>query len=372
LGEYVGAAERIEEALRLAPSMSPVGFALVLGAADWLFAGMSTPVPASVLPHLAAPHLDARHRADLSNDEAYQRGLAWATRDINPTVALLQQEGSEAFTVYDYALDSLAEQARRVPDVTWPILIRHASPQDLVDVGYVAHVFHGQSWVARKAWKKAASSAENDAAPYAIVFLGRLFEEQGKVEDAKASYQQALDSGHTDAVPLAALHLGDLLKQHGDVTGARTAYERAAYSTNTWIAVKAHIGTASLLEEQGDVEGAKAAYQQAIDSRDTELAPLAEVSLGYLLRQQGDAEGAKAAYQRAIEFGDTDWAPFAHLGLGAALKELGDLEGAKAAYQQAIDSGHTDAARLAGDCLELLTAERQLLLMLKELGDERP
>ena len=45
LGEYVGAAERITEALRLGPSVSPVGYALVLGAASWQLAGMSGPVP---------------------------------------------------------------------------------------------------------------------------------------------------------------------------------------------------------------------------------------------------------------------------------------------------------------------------------------
>ena len=91
VGEYAGAAERIAETLRLGPSVNPIGFALVLGAADWRRAGMSAPVPAPLLPDLAVPHLDARYRVELHSDEAYQAALAWATRDINPTVALLQQ-----------------------------------------------------------------------------------------------------------------------------------------------------------------------------------------------------------------------------------------------------------------------------------------
>lgn len=71
LGEYVGAAVHIEEALRLGPSVNPVGYATVQGAADWQRAGMSTPVPASVLPALAAPHLAARHRAALADQPTY-------------------------------------------------------------------------------------------------------------------------------------------------------------------------------------------------------------------------------------------------------------------------------------------------------------
>ncbi len=81
LGEYVGAAERIKEALELGPSVSPAGYALVLGAADWRLAGVNAPVPASVLPALAAPHLAARDRADLADRHAYEEALGWATRE---------------------------------------------------------------------------------------------------------------------------------------------------------------------------------------------------------------------------------------------------------------------------------------------------
>ena len=80
LGEYVGAAEHIEEALKLGPSVSPVGYALVLGVADWQRAGMSAPVPAPVLPMLATPHLAARDRVDLSDQRAYEKALQWARR----------------------------------------------------------------------------------------------------------------------------------------------------------------------------------------------------------------------------------------------------------------------------------------------------
>src|SRR5262249_21777789 len=198
LGEYVGAAERIDEALRLGPSVNPVGYALVLGAADLQRTGMDIPVPASVLPDLAMPHLQARHRADLSEDKKYQAALGWATRDINPTVALLQPAEPGTFTVYDYALDLLSDYTRPIPQATWPILIHHATPVGLVNIGYGAKVIFGQSEVARKAWTKAADSGDADAVPQAAGNLGTLLKEQGDMEGAKAAYQRAVDAGHVD------------------------------------------------------------------------------------------------------------------------------------------------------------------------------
>jgi hypothetical protein len=86
LGEYVGAAERVAEALKLgAAGTDSVGYALVLAAADWRRCGMTRPVPVAMLSPLAEPHLDQRERTKLSDQDIFSTGLAWATRDINPT-----------------------------------------------------------------------------------------------------------------------------------------------------------------------------------------------------------------------------------------------------------------------------------------------
>ena len=82
LGEYVGAAERIAEALDLGPLVSPVGYALVLGAASWHLVGMNGPVPSHLLPELAAPYLIPPRSADLSDSGTYSSALEWATREI--------------------------------------------------------------------------------------------------------------------------------------------------------------------------------------------------------------------------------------------------------------------------------------------------
>ena len=90
LGEYVGAAKQVAEKLRLgAAGTSPLGYALVLAAADWRRSGMTRPIPTAMLTDLAKPHLDRRGQAQLADPDTFNAGLAWATRDINPNVSLL-------------------------------------------------------------------------------------------------------------------------------------------------------------------------------------------------------------------------------------------------------------------------------------------
>jgi hypothetical protein len=97
LGEYVGAARQVAEALKLgAAGTDPLGYALVLAAADWRRCGMTQPVPTVMLAPLAEPHLDQRDRAKLADGDAFNAGLAWATRDINPHVALLQSAAPDS------------------------------------------------------------------------------------------------------------------------------------------------------------------------------------------------------------------------------------------------------------------------------------
>ena len=219
IGEYVGAAERIDEALLLGPSVSPVGYALVKGASDWRRIGMNRQVPASLLRLLAEPHVDARARAALSEEDSYERGLAWATRDINPTVSLLERMGTEAFTIYDYALDLITRQAAPVPDSTWGLAIEHGSASEMLNVGYCAAVIYRLPRVAIQAWRKAADCGYGEAAPIAAFNLGILLEQQGDRDGARTAYQQAIDSGQPDIVPLAASNLEILLKELGRTEG---------------------------------------------------------------------------------------------------------------------------------------------------------
>ena len=290
LGEYAGAAERITEALRLGPSVSPVGYALVLGAASWQLAGMSGPVPSELLPSLAVPYLDIRKLADLSDENAYRAALEWAMREINPMVSLLQREAVDAFTVFDYALDLLFDEIKRIPNTSWSIIIEKADSRDLAIIGYTAHVIYSQSEIAKSAWRKAADSGEPKVAPVAAVDLGILLTEQGDIDGARAAFQLALDSQDDEQAPRAARGLGVLLTRQGDVAGARAAFQLALDSEDDEQAPRAARGLGILLGRLGDVKGARAAFQKAINSKDKDQAAKAALNLGNLL--SGREEGA--------------------------------------------------------------------------------
>ena len=122
LGEYVGAAGQVAEALKLgAAGADNVGYALVLAAADWRRCGMTRPVPAAVLSPLAEPHLAQRRRARLRDQDTFSAGLAWATQDINPN-SLLQPAGTDSYTVYDYAPDLISRQAESRYGRRWAVV----------------------------------------------------------------------------------------------------------------------------------------------------------------------------------------------------------------------------------------------------------
>ncbi len=342
IGEYVGSAERIEEALRLGPSTSPVGLALVRGAADWQRSGMTRPVPARVLRDLAKPHLSARHRVKLSDRETYRAALAWATRDINPTVALLQQTERNAYVVYDYALDLVSAQAQEIPEPIWLIVINQAAPDELVSIGSSA-IDYSKFDIAMDAFSKAADSGDLMAESHGSAFVGALLQEQGDLRGAKAAYRRAIDSRHAKVGSTTKFNIGYILEGLGDMRGAKTAYQQAVRSGHAQASPKAALALGRLLAEEGNSEAAKRAFQQAIISGHDDAAPGAALGLGVLLAKEGNVEGAEVAFQRAIDSGHDDVAPKAAVQLAGLMASRGELLGAEAAYQQAIDSGHLDA-----------------------------
>jgi tetratricopeptide (TPR) repeat protein len=309
LGEYVGAATYIAEALSLGPSVSPVGYSLVLGVADWRRAGMSTPAPALVLPALATPHLEARNRTDLSDKNAYAAALGWATRDINPTVSLLMQETPDTFAVSDYALDLITAQAEPIPAATWSVVIENANPIDLYNIGYAANATYHESRIADQAWRKAADSGHPVAAPLAARSLGNLLGNEGDVPGATKAFQMAINSGSSDAAVGAALDLGGLLMGHDDVSGAKQAFQTAIDSGTANGAAAGWFNLGILLELQSDRTGATKAFQKAIDSGHPDVVALGAIHLGTLLEQQGDLTEARKAFQKAIDSGHAEHAP---------------------------------------------------------------
>ncbi len=348
LGEYVGAAGQIAEELKLgAAGANDLGYALVLAAADWRRCGMTHPVPVSVLTSLAGSHLDLAGRTRLADQDGFAAALAWATRDINPNVSFLRAAGPGSYTVYDYALDLIAEQGIPIPADNWDVILANADVSELIALAFTAEATYHRTQTAIQAFRTAASSGHSDVAPRAALYLGMLLELHEDPDGAEAAYRQAINSGHADVAPEATVQLGELLERQGNADGAEAAYRQAIGTGHPDTAPQAAYHLGALLHRrhrQEDADDAEAAYRQAIDSGHADAAPMAARNLGMLLQDQGDADGAEAAYRQAIGTGHADAAPQAALFLGMLLQKKGDADGAEAAYRQAIGTGHADVA----------------------------
>jgi tetratricopeptide (TPR) repeat protein len=379
IGEYVGAAVQVAEKLRLgAAGTGGVGYALVLAVADWYRCGLSRPVPATLLPELAAAHLNPRGLSLLADPAGFRDGLTWAIRQINPKVSLIEPAGNDTYAIYDYALDLLTLQGDPIPGPTWSRAISEASPLERATIGYVALISNEEGHAA-EALQSAIDSGDSEATPVAAFYLGNLLVTYGDAKGVRRAFQIAIDSGNPEIAPRAAIGLGALLYKQGDVEEARRlfqigldsgylelgpeaaadlgfrgsqekleearqAYQSAINTDNTAQAAMAALNLGALLEAQGDAEGARQAYQCAIDSEQADAAPKAARRLGALLEKDGDSDGARQAFQIAIDSGHAEQAPQAANDLATLFLQQGDMEGARQAFQIAIDSDDISAA----------------------------
>lgn len=287
IGEYVGAAQHITDQLTLGAQSNPLGYALVLGAVDWKRAGLTRPVPADLLRALAAAHLSPRQRAALDKPREYKKALKWATREVNPTVSLLEP-GDGVFTVYDYALDQLTATDEAPPAETWQLIIRYAKTDEMNWIGLQA-ARYGLYDVAELCWRRGASAGDIGS----MRNLTSMLHEQDPNE-AQTWYRRLAEAGDLKDT----YHLGLLLHQHGKLDEAETWYRRAA---DMGLAFAMH-NLGVLLEKRGDLDGAETWLRRAVGAKGN----ISEHKLGLavLLQKRGkldEAEIWRRQYQRAVE-----------------------------------------------------------------------
>jgi tetratricopeptide (TPR) repeat protein len=361
LGEYLIAAEELRDRFfELGTCEARAGHALVRAAIDWFRGGLRRAIPEPELQKLAGRYLRELRVDERLTEEVYALGLKWAMEPVSSRIALLtlsEQAGARCFEPFDYMVDLLWRQELPIAEEVWPLLLAHASPEELLGVGESAYR-RNLLPIAERAFRRARDSGHPGVVPQATVKLGRVLAAHGDDEGARAAWLQALDSHHVDAAPWAALHLGTLLARREDFEGARAAFQQAIDSHHADVAPKAAFNLGVLLARREDFEGARAAWLQAIDSHHADVTPRAANNLGFLLERRGDFEGARAAFQQAIDSHHEDVAPQAAFKLGLLLKRRGELEGARAAYQWAIDSQHEDVAPQAANNLGTLLEDR--------------
>jgi len=329
IGEYVGAAQHIKDQLELGVQTNPLGFALVLAAVDWRRTGITRPVPAALLPRLAAARLSPRHRAELADSSTYADALRWATRELNPTVSLLQP-GDGEYTVYDYALDRLADQGDMIPEDSWHLVIDSAANGgELMEIGFQALALYLKLQVpalldiAERASRQASDAGDTRA----MSNMGVVLQYRGRAAEAVAWTRKAVAAGNTDAIG----NLGALLDHYGEVAEAELWLRRAAEAGD----IKAMQNLAIHLKENGDLAGAEAWYRRRVEVGDA----AAIAHLAVLLERRGEMAEAETWYRGAAEAGDT----VAMNRLGLLLQRRGRLDEAETWWRQAAEAGEVQA-----------------------------
>jgi tetratricopeptide (TPR) repeat protein len=384
LGEYVGAAQQIEENLRLGSSVSPLGYAILQGAADWRRAGIDRPVPGSLLAELATPYLVERKRHEILNPADFAEAMSWATREINEQVSLLQPMGRDSFSIFDYALDFLAKAAAPFPAGTWDLVIGVAEPPELLSVGYAAWVTYDIFEPALKAWSKAAESTDLDVRPRAIFNIAHMLQFQDRLDEAEVMYERAIDSGNPEMAAIALTDLGYMKFKQGRIDDAKQDYERVLGSVdNPWAISLTHLRLGMLSEMGNDFRASYEWYDLAQRSGFYELMPQAALGLAHVALKEDFPLSARAHFQKAINSGHAIYEPVAAFELakllirfdqveeacealrtalnawndevsppaagllGQLLEATGRIDAARAAYTTAVESGHPEAAPVA-------------------------
>jgi hypothetical protein len=276
IGEFMVAAPRLVERLESSRG-SPEGRAIVRAAIDFQRAGLLRPLPVAWLRQLYGCYLPGP-----AAPEAFDHGLAWATRPLYGQTALLARssDSRDAYEPHDYLVAYAARQGKPINPNLWDrVVAEHAdSEADLLTVASVA--YHArQPSRAEAAWQR----ADELGSPLGAHNLGVLLEERKDLEGAEAAWRRAGERGSRRS----AYNLGVLLHQRGDLEGAEAAYRRADELGSGRGAY--YLGV--LLEERGDPEGASAAYRRA----DERGVPRVAYPLGRLrqrARRPGGREGA--------------------------------------------------------------------------------
>lgn len=357
LGEYVGAADRISDALLVGPSVSPIGYALVLGAADWRRSGMRRPIPVPLLRDLAMAHLDDRGRMDITDPQVFDTGLTWAKRDINPTVALLSQVTPDSFEIFDYALDLISSLGQPIPDATWRLLIDNASPNEALTLAFAAAVGPGHQHVMTEAFRKAMTSDVASVAADGALGLGLTLMQLGNLEEAMDAMRRALASGLPEAAPPAAAMLGMMALRRGDMNESASFFEEAMVSDHPAAGPLGILGGLMVMMENDDENGANRLLERMSSSNDPAKAALAKAMTVLVMAGRRQVDETKRGVSEVLESGEFDADSITAYMFGAALLHIGDIEGARGVWNEMLTSTDSFIAQLAASSLEVLAAE---------------
>jgi serine/threonine protein kinase/tetratricopeptide (TPR) repeat protein len=234
----------------------------------------------------------------------------------------------------------------------------------------------------------------------ALLNIGNIFADQGKLEQSTKAYEEALQisrkTGDQGSTAAALNNIAANLHQQGDLTGASNLYRQA-------LAVKREVGArneiartlyniGSVLTEQGALSGAEKMFDESLSiSReigDKEEIANAELSKADLFSKKGDLAGAQVlfddSHKNYEQINDKDGATYSLVGTAGVLTVQGNLPAAQAMYLQALEilhnvddkhgiadalSGQGDLLLIQGDSAGAAKKYEEALSIRKGLGE---
>ncbi|CAL9610161.1 tetratricopeptide repeat protein [Nocardiopsis dassonvillei] len=348
VAEQLAAGPHLQQAWESGPdSGHPRGYALVAAAVGLAQAGLASPLTREQLHSAHSIYLRDPPPLPENADWAWE----WATQPRSGLAGLLVPTDHEGrrWRAFDY----LTTQDP-LPDAVWHAALDAATDQDRFTIGVTAQRAE-QTDIAETAWCPLAEQGNTDAMLYlgnllanvgrveeaeewyrkaaeqglthATVSLGFMLERVGRMGEAEDWYRQAIEQGHT----IAMVRLGHVLSEADRQEEAEDWYRKAAEQGHT----SGMLYFGSLLADVGRVEEAEEWYRKAAQQDDTQ----AMLYLGSLLADVGRVEEAEEWYRKAAQQDDTQ----AMLGLGLLLSKADRQEEAEEWSRKAAEQGHTGA-----------------------------
>lgn len=200
---------------------NPRGAALVWAAIDLTLAGLTDPLPVTLLEALHEDYLPGRNKS-LIGPEPFEEALSWATTPRDAVTRLLIQE-DDGLRPFEYLLDAHLREHKPspqlLPEKVWQITLEAGTAdQQRFSVAFAAYA-NSRVDVSRRALQPLTEAGDVQV----IRTLGLLYEKDDRAEAARWLHLSA-DSGDTLSLRL----LGDLHFRGQERSEANNWYRKAA------------------------------------------------------------------------------------------------------------------------------------------------
>jgi TPR repeat protein len=333
IAEYLAAGPRLldEWSVAWGAEMNPRGASLIATAVDFARAGISVPIPRTLLVDLHEIYLEEAGGA-LLRPEGIEQAFSWAIRRRSGVASpLIPQNNGQSYRAFDYLVDSRMrnDQEKTIPEVVWTRAIDLAEKNSgLIGVASAARR-HDLIDIERMTWERLSESGD----PLGAMRLGALHEHLEDRHSASKWYEEATELGEPDGFT----RIGLIHEGQQEPLVAEEFYRRAAEAGNAH--GMNHL--ALLLRKQGKIDQSEHWYRKAVEAKKEEKSPLdVSMNLASLLIETDRLEEAESIYRKAVNDGEDE----ALSGLGYLLARSGRRTEALDLWHQAVDKGIANAA----------------------------